>query len=162
MLKKLVFGLVAFARECWKVGIFWEIFVKFAVFELVTLTICIYFYNFYFPTCSFQLGPFFLPSWACFLLLRLQSYRNKIKTILAPSVNLQKWRLEYHQNHSRNTVILKLNGSRSKHWNLILKRSNDSLWTKLSGILAFRVMSSIDCIARTLWALPCFKLWWSG
>ena len=109
--------------------------------------LCIYFY---FPTCSFQLGPFFLPSWACFLLLRLQSYRNKIKTILAPSVNLQKWHLEYHQNHSRNTVILKLNGSRSKHWNLILKRSNDSLWTKLSGILAFTVMSSIDCIAQTL------------
>ena len=63
MLKKLVFGLVAFARECWKVGIFWEIFVKFAVFELVTLTICIYFYNFYFPTCSFQLGPGCMPGW---------------------------------------------------------------------------------------------------
>ena len=64
--------------------------------------------------------------------------------------NLQKWRIEYHQNNSRNTVILKLNGSRSKHWNLILKRSNDSLWTKSSGILVFTVMSSIYCIARTL------------
>ena len=144
MLKKLVFGLVAFARECWKVGIFWEIFVKFAVFELVTLTICIYFYNFYFPTCSFQLAETFL------LALEATIISNKIKTILAPSVNLQKWRLEYHQNHSRNTIILKLNSSRSKHWNLILKSSNDSLWTKLSGILAFTVMSSIDCIARTL------------
>ena len=29
--------------------------------------------------------------------------------------NLQKWRIEYHQINSRNTVILKLNGSRSKH-----------------------------------------------
>ena len=104
----------------------------------------VYFYNFYFPTCSFQLAETFL------LALEATIISNKIKTILAPSVNLQKWRLEYHQNHSRNTVILKLNGSRSKHWNLILKRSNDSLWTKLSGILAFIVMSSIDCIARTL------------
>ena len=39
MLQKLAFGLVAFARRRWKVGIFWQIFVKFAVFEMVTLEI---------------------------------------------------------------------------------------------------------------------------
>ena len=37
MLKILAFGLVAFVGGLWKVGISWDFFLKFAVFELATL-----------------------------------------------------------------------------------------------------------------------------
>ena len=46
--------------------------------------------------------------------------------------------------------ILKLNYRHSKHCSQFLKHSNDSLWTKSSGILVFTAMSSTYCIARTL------------
>ena len=63
----------------------------------------------------------------------------------------------------RNTVILKLNHRRSKHWNWFLKHSNGSLWTKLSGILVFAVVSSLYCIARTLmgWLNLNYGEYWS-
>ena len=45
--------------------------------------------------------------------------------------------------------ILKLNHRRSKYCSQFLKHSNDSLWTKSSGILVFKAMSSTYCIARS-------------
>ena len=145
MLKKLVFGLVAFARECWKVGIFGEIFVKFALIELVPLMI----YHDLSAICRRMCCCFFCDSFIWILRLRMISDFLVLHLSNFKSTGQNGW-LGYHQKLNRNTVILKLNGRCSKHWNSFLKHSNGSLWTKLSGILAFTVMSSIYCIARTL------------
>ena len=85
--------------------------------------------------------------------------KNNFATLLsyahpAHTFQTSKWQTEDHQNLTKDTVNLKLNGSRSNHWNLIQRCSNDSLWTKPCGILVFTIMSSTYCIAWTLLLTP--------
>ena len=145
---------MAFARECWKVGIFGEIFVKFALIELVPLMI----YHDLSAICRRMCCCFFCDSFIWILRLRMISDFLVLHLSNFKSTGQNGW-LGYHQKLNRNTVILKLNGRCSKHWNSFLKHSNGSLWTKLSGILAFTVMSSIDCIARTLGSMEWNDNW---
>ena len=169
MLQNLAFGLVAFARGLWKVGIFWEFFVKFAVFELVTLIIYALSQSgmccccFCLTVLSRKLRLRVVIDFLLFNSSWSKSCWNKIKnnfaTLLsyahpAHTFQTSKWQTEDHQNLTKDTVNLKLNGSRSNHWNLIQRCSNDSLWTKPCGILVFTIMSSTYCIAWTLLLTP--------
>ena len=64
-------------------------------------------------------------------------------------IKLQNGRVNTTESWGKIPQILKLNHRRSKHCSQFLKHSNDSLWTKSSGILVFKAMSSTYCIART-------------
>ena len=95
----MAFGLVAFARECWKVGIFGEIFIKFALFELVPLMI----YHDLSEICRRMCCCFFCDSFIWILRLRMISNFFVLHLSNFKSAGQNGW-LECNQKLNRNTV----------------------------------------------------------